>query len=147
MPKKKKFHLKQNKPKFLDKNHVSDKLNFFSKFSHDQEVKTLAGTFCPFHKCVAYCLLHKIFLTPKQLKTKGCLVKACAHLKKIPCKKYWDEREKKKMLKHEKKKQLDEVIQTSKARTDKKKSYSPIMNKPKSSMGYLSIGEILKGGK
>ena len=53
-------------------------------------------------KCVAYCKLHKCYLTQIQIKSMNCLQKQCKHLNKIEEHKFWIERKKKKLNKKNK---------------------------------------------
>lgn len=63
-------------------------------------------------KLVAWCKLHKGYLTVKQLKTKGCLQKQCFHLEKVGHS-WWRKREKQKKEKKERKKRLLGTIDSS----------------------------------
>jgi len=68
--------------------------------SPDNIVSTLYGSSVKFKRAVAFCKHHHCYLTAAQVKTKGCLGKGCRHINKLPHQ-YWEDREKKKILKKE----------------------------------------------
>lgn len=65
--------------------------------------ESLNGTIPNESKLVAYCKLHKVSLTVRQMKNKACLQKACFHLSKYKHP-YWEQREILKARKKAKKK-------------------------------------------
>lgn len=64
---------------------------------------TLYGTRALASKCVAFCWYHHKWLTVNQLKKHGCLGKQCNALEKRRHI-FWDQREQKKAMKKERKK-------------------------------------------
>lgn len=61
-------------------------------------VTVLYGSETYFKNCPGYCKLHHKYLTVRQIKTKTCLGKRCAYLKRLEHG-YWEFREKKKLQK------------------------------------------------
>lgn len=54
--------------------------------------KTFYG--CRSDNVCAYCWKHHLSLTPRQLKTRGCLCKGCGALRRVDTHPYWANREK-----------------------------------------------------
>ena len=57
-------------------------------------------------KLIGYCRLHKGPMTLQQVKTKKCLVKGCHHFCKYKQHPYWEMREKIKLEKKKKRREL-----------------------------------------
>ena len=66
--------------------------------------RTLYGTYS--NNVCAYCRLHNCAVTVKQLKKKECLKKECWHLEKNEQHQYWQQRERVKHLREERKQAL-----------------------------------------
>ena len=66
--------------------------------------KTLYG--CISDNCCAYCRLHHCAITVKQMKKKECLKKQCFHLRKNLDHPIWEQRERIKEKKREKKRAM-----------------------------------------
>ena len=62
-------------------------------------VEVLYGTETYLWKTVAYCKYHKCYLTAKQICTKKCLYKQCKALDKFLDRKFWKDRELRKLNK------------------------------------------------
>lgn len=76
-------------------------------------LRTLFGTEALESKCVGYCWYHKKWVTVQQLKQKECLRKQCNRFEKKEHP-YWEEREKKKQMKKERKRHVnDKSVQNS----------------------------------
>lgn len=56
----------------------------------------------------AWCKLHHVGLSARQIKTKGCLGKQCWYLKPIETHKYWDQRRATKQKRRERQDRLEE---------------------------------------
>lgn len=61
-------------------------------------VQVLYGSQTFYKNCPAYCKYHHVHLTANQIKQKKCLAKCCKCLDKIEHR-YWQEREKRKLMK------------------------------------------------
>lgn len=61
--------------------------------------------------CCAYCKLHHVNMTVKQMRTKGCLQKQCWHLEKNEMHQYWRQRESTKQKRKDRKQALNEYVQ------------------------------------
>ena len=76
----------------------------------DTDVKvfiTIDGN--PTNNVVAFCRYqkHRGYLTPKLMKTHGCLARKCPKLRKLECQ-FWEDRRSKKEMKRLAKRQLEE---------------------------------------
>ena len=74
------------------------------EMTHTQTLYGLYGSQISRTKAVGYCRKHCAHLTVKSMKQHECLKKGCFHLKKHEANPYWEEREKLRLEKKNKKK-------------------------------------------
>ena len=67
---------------------------------------TMYGSVVSKTRLVGFCLKHRVGLTSGQLKKKKCLAKTCRHLQKYPDHEFWHQRELKKALKKQHRKEV-----------------------------------------
>lgn len=92
--------------------------------------RTLFGTMASRDKIVAYCRLHRVHMTVKQVETKQCSAKCCRWFKKWDCR-YWDRKERIKEVKRIKKEQGIPSWQRVEIRTDHNGNLVPTMRTKK----------------
>ena len=64
--------------------------------------------------CCAYCKLHHCSMTVRQMKEKECLKKQCWHLEKNELHQYWKQREVMKKRRNNRKKAINEYVNSIK---------------------------------
>lgn len=69
------------------------------------------GKPCPLggQNAVGYCRLHKVTVTPKQMKKRKCLEKECRHFVRLERHPLWEQKRRAKELRNERKKTTEQI--------------------------------------